>query len=243
MKKNIKILIILIFVFIISGCTIKSDVVMDVDGKITEKVSVLNSNDTFNSPAYSKEEVINFAIEEYLPALNFRNYSYETMVGSKESGASFSNEYNNICSYFQDTGFNQYVYKHVDCREDDYFITIKNDSDYIPYCGDCSDWPSLNNITLKLTLPVNAEENNADEVDGTTYIWKYDENTKDKDFYIKISKVSLEENKRLLEEQERSSELKNKIITISIIVIFLLALGIVSLVFYKKYKRNKIDYK
>lgn len=243
MKKNIKMLIILIFVFIISGCTIRSDIVMDVDGKVTEKVSVLNSNDTFNSPSYSKEEVINFAIEEYLPALNFRNYSYETIVGSKESGARFSNEYDNICSYFQDTGFNQYVYKHVDCSEDDYFITIKNDSDYIPYCGDCSDWPSLNNITLKLTLPVNAEENNADEVDGTTYIWKYDENSKDKDFYIKISKTDLENNRKLLEEQEKRKALKNKIITISTVIIILLALGIISLVFYKKYKRNKIDYK
>ena len=47
----------------------------------------------------------------------------------------------------------------------------------------------------------------------------------------------------MLEEQEKSSELKNKIITISTIVIILLALGSISLVFYKKYKRNKIDYK
>lgn len=243
MKKNIKMLIILVFVFIISGCTIRSDVVMDVDGKVTEKVSVLNTNDAFNSPKYSIKEVINFAIEEYLPALNFRNYSYETIVGSKESGASFSNEYDNICSYFQDTGFNQYVYNHINCSEDEYYITIKNDSNYIPYCGDCSNWPSLNNVNLKLTLPIKAEENNADEIDGNTYIWKYDENTKDKNFYIKISKTALENNRKLLEEQEKSKALKNKIITISTVIIILLALGIVSLVFYKKYKQNKIDYK
>lgn len=240
-KKNL-LLLILVVVFLLTGCSVRSEVVVDYNGKVTEKVTVLTNSAAFENDNYSKEQMIENVISNYSAALNYRGYQNDIVVGEKESGATFTHDYDNICSYFQDTGFNQYVYPHVSCSEDDYYITIQNDTEYIPYCSDCSDWPSLNNVELRLTLPVKAEEHNADEVDGNTYVWKYDENTTDKDIYIKINKTALEENKKDVERQNEEKERQKVIITVSIVVGVIVVLALISLMLYKKYKSNKLEY-
>lgn len=242
--KKIKILILLVVLFILSGCSAQYEINFASDGTITENLSLNVKNDDLNY--YESNSVISYLnsyLDSYDNVLKFGGYDYNISSKKNNSIIKFDRKVDKLCEVIIKNPFYKYIYKDISCKEDKYYYTIENSSKLImneAYEGKEFNIKSLN---LKLTLPVNAEENNADEVDGTTYIWKYDENTKDKDFYIKISKVSLEENKRLLEEQEKSSKLKNKIITISTVIIILLALGIISLVFYKKYKRNKIDYK
>lgn len=242
MKKIKYILIMFIITIILSGCTIKSNVFVSYDGKTTEEVKVLTDSRVFQSDKYSKQEMIEFSMEEYLAALNFRKYDYKSVVGDNLSGAYINKTYDNICSYFQDTIFNQYVYHHVNCIENDYYYEIKNDTNYIPYCSDCSDWPALDDVTLSITLPVSAEEQNADEIDGKTYIWKYDKNTNDKNFYLKISKSALKQNEiEYVENQKSKKTIKNIIIFGAIIVIIVIII-IIGNILYKKYKENKLDY-
>ena len=95
---------------------------------------------------------------------------------------------------------------------------------------------------MKIKLPVSATEQNADEVDGNTYIWKYDENTKDKNFYLKISKSALEESKKNYIKNQEIKKNRSKIINIGIIVGVILLIACVIFVFYKKYKKNNFDY-
>ena len=150
--------------------------------------------------------------------------------------------YDNICKYFGNSAFNQYVYKYMDCIENEYYYEIKNATDYIPYCSDCSDWPALDDVTLSINLPIQAEEQNADEINGTTYIWNYDKNTKDKDFYLKISKSALKKNEEdYLKAQERKQTMK-KLIILGVIVCVIIIIGVIGIVLYKKYKKNKLDY-
>ena len=72
-------------------------------------------------------------------------------------------------------------------------------------CSDCSDWPALDDVILSITLPVSAEEQNADEIDGKTYIWKYDKNTNDKNFYLKVSKSALKQNETEYIKHQKST--------------------------------------
>ena len=102
-------------------------------------------------------------------------------------------------------------------------------------------------LTHKATITNNnkqahATEQNADEVDGNTYIWKYDENTKDKNFYLKISKSALEESKKNYIKNQEIKKNRSKIINIGIIVGVILLIACVIFVFYKKYKKNNFDY-
>lgn len=242
MKKKVMFLAILIMLFLLTGCSVESEVEISYTGDVHEEVTILTNTIAFKNDNYTIKQMVESSISNYSAALDFRGYVSETIVGNEESGAKFSKEYKSICSYFQDTGFNQYVYKHIDCTEDDYYITIKNDTEYIPYCNNCSDWPSLNNVILKLTLPIKAEEHNADNVDGNTYIWKYDENTTNKDFYIKIDKDAFEENKNEVEKQNKDNALRKNIIIVVGIITLTTILIFIGIILYKKYKSNKLEY-
>ena len=131
----------------------------------------------------------------------------------------------------------------MDCTENDDYYEITNATDYIPYCSNCSDWPALDDVTLSISLPVSATEQNADEINGTTYIWKYDENTNDdKSFYLRISKSALEESEQRYNEEQENKKNRNTIITICVIAGIVIALGLIIIVLYTKHKKNKIDY-
>lgn len=239
---NKKILILVLAIILLTGCTAKSEVKVNYNGNVSEKVTVLSNTVAFKNDKYSIKQMIEASISNYLKALEFRGYKFETVEGKKESGAYFTNNYDNICSYFQNTGFNQYVYQHISCVEDDKYIIIKNDTEYIPYCENCSNWPSLNKIKLELTLPVNALENNADSINNKTYIWNYDENTTNKDFYLKISKQELNKNKITVMKQNKDKKVKNMIIVIFSIALVIGCITIISLILYKKYKNNRLEY-
>lgn len=239
---NKKILILVLVIILLTGCTAKSEVKVNYNGNVSEKVTVLSNTVAFKNDKYSIKQMIEASISNYLKALEFRGYKFETVEGKKESGAYFTNNYNNICSYFQNTGFNQYVYQHISCVEDDKYIIIKNDTEYIPYCENCSNWPSLNKIKLELTLPVNALENNADSINNKTYIWNYDENTTNKDFYLKISKQELNKNKITVMKQNKDKKVKNMIIVVFSIALVIGCITIISLILYKKYKNNRLEY-
>ena len=239
MKKKI---LVLLVIFLLTGCTAKSEVKVNYNGNVSEKVTVLSNTVAFKNYKYSVKQMIESVISNYLKALEFRGYKFETIEGKKESGAYFINNYDDICSYFQNTGFNQYVYQHMSCVQDDKYIIIKNDTEYIPYCENCSNWPSLNKIKLELTLPVNALENNADSINNKTYIWNYDENTVDKEFYLKISKEDLNKNKITVMKQNKNKKVKNMIIVVFSIALVIGCLVIISLILYKKYKNNRLEY-
>ena len=68
-------------------------------------------------------------------------------------------------------------------------------------------------------------------------------NTKDKNFYLKISKSALEENKKNYIKNQEIKKNRSKIINIGIIVGAILIIAGAIFVFYKKkYKKNNFDY-
>ena len=236
-----KILIIICILFL-TGCTIESNVTVNLDGTIKEEVSILDDNAIFKSEVYSMDKMIEFNINQYRNVLNFRNYDYDIIKRNKKSGAKFYNDFDNICSYFSNTVFNQYVYKHIKCNETDEHYEIYNDTDYIPYCSNCSDWPSLDDITFKIQFPVKPVETNADEIKDLTYIWKYDKTTRNKKIYIKLSKKDIEQEKL---EIKVKNERKNNIKKIGIIAFTIILIGCIIFIgynLYKKYKENKMEY-
>ena len=237
-----KIIVLFCCILILSGCTIKSNIIVNYDGTTTEDVKLLNDTKIFESEKKSLKEIVNLMVKPYSDVLNYKKYDYEVISEEKLSGAKVYKNYDNICKYFGNSAFNQYVYKYMDCIENEYYYEIKNATNYIPYCSDCSDWPAMDDVTLSITLPIQAEEQNADEINGTTYIWKYDKNTKDKNFYLKISKSALKKNEEdYLKAQERKQTMK-KLIILGVIVCVIIIIGVIGIVLYKKYKKNKLDY-
>ncbi len=236
-----KIICLLVLMLLLSGCTVKSNITIQYDGSVKEEVFVLTDNSSFKDDEDFKEVVDN-KINSYKNILDFRNYEYSYEKESELSGAKVYKNYDNICNFFGNSVFNQYVYKYIDCNEQEDFIEIKNSTPYITYCPECGNWPSLDNVSFSITLPIEALENNADEVDKNTYIWKYDSNTKDKDFYLKISKTKLKEyEKTHLKTLKIKKKVKIGFVIIGVIAVFI-AIMFVTKILYKKHQENKLDY-
>lgn len=235
-----KILILVISILLLAGCTVKSDITVNYDETVKEDVYILNYNAVFSDDTAFKS-IIDNKIKDYEKVLNFKNYKYDYYEGKSLSGAKIYKKYDNICSFFGNSAFNQYVYKYMKCTETDDYIEISNATKQIPYCSECLDWPELNNIEFKIKLPISAMEQNADEIKGTTYIWKYNEKTNDKNFYLKISKSALNEKKiEYLNEQARKKDI-NRNITIIVLTGVVLLATVIGFTFYKKYKKNSFD--
>lgn len=241
--KNIKFLI-LVFctILVLTGCDIKSNIDINYDGKVNEEVSILEKSKIFGSDYIGRKQIISSVINKYEKVLDFKKYNYDYIISNDLSGAKIYKNYDNICSYFKGSAFNQYVYKYIECKEDDYYYEIKNSTDYIEYCGDCSDWPALDNITLKIKLPVSAAEQNADEINGTTYIWKYNKETQNKNFYLKVSKSALKESEREYFKNLERKKTRQKILIIGTIIGIVVLISVVAVIYYRKYKKNSFDY-
>lgn len=241
MKKKILLILIIVVVFL-TGCTSKSQVVLNEDGTVDETVTITDNNDDIATMDVSKDTIINNYINKYIKVIRFRGYDYEKLIGKEESGVTFTNSYDNICAYFQDTAFNQYVFKHVSCTENDEYYEIKNDTDYIPYCNDCSDWPRLDNTSLTIKTPFRVSESNADKVSKNSYTWTFGKDAKSNSIYLKVSKKDIAKAKERYDENQKiKSGLK---ITIIIVIVGVIVLAIYNFVkkLYNKYESNKEDY-
>lgn len=242
MKKVKLIVAFLIIMITLTGCTSKSEVTLNSNGKVFEKVEITGINDDISYDDDIVSNSLDSCIDKYKSVLDFRKYKIEKFVDEKKYGVIVTKEYKNICSYFQDTAFNQYVFKHISCVEDDNYYIIKNDTDYIPYCEDCSDWPILDEVSLTISFPFEPLEQNADDIDGNTYKWNFGKNAKSNSIYIKLSKS-------MMQEEKNKNEIKKNVFSFAKIILMVivgLIILIITYIFirklYNKYKKNKLDY-
>lgn len=242
MNKKIKYMLIIVCILLLTGCTVKSNINLDNNGETTEEVYLLNQTENLTSEKYSFEKLMDMMVSPYKQVLDFKAYSYTYEKGKKLSGVKVYKSYKNICDYFNNSALNQYVYKYISCTENDYYYEVKNATEYIPYCSQCAEWPELDNVELRITLPISAEEQNADEVDETTYIWKYDKDTKDKNFYLKINKNSLKESEEKYNKTKKVKKAGKRIIIIAIIVLVIFGIFTIYKLLKKKYNENSFDY-
>lgn len=241
--KKIKVVLLLFLLVLLSGCTIESKVVMDEYGKVTEKVNFTESILNLGYTEEAAKRTLDSTIDKYKVAFKARGYSYNVSTDSSTGTVVITNKYDNIMNYFEGTIFSQYVYKQMKWEDIGGYYEIKNVTEHIPYCEDCSDWPALPSIKVSITLPIEATENDADEVDGYTYTWVYDETTPtSKTFHLKIDKNLLKENEVKLEENRKTKNNLN--VVLKIFCVFVVIIIFVMLIMYliKRYKKNKIEY-
>lgn len=227
---------------ILSGCTVNSDIVVNYDGSVSENVKILSYSDIFGKNNENLKNIVDTKINQNKQILDYKNYKYDYEEGIELSGVRIYKNYDNICSYFGNSAFNQYVYEYMECTENDYYYEIKNATKYIPYCIECGEWPALDEVEYKISLPISAEEQNADEINGNTYIWKYNKDTKDKNFYLKINKNSLKQYEEQYAKEQKTKKTIKKITILGVIASIIIIVVIIGSILYKKYKKNNFDY-
>lgn len=229
-----KIIVSILLLIILTGCTTKGEITMESDGSIKEKVVI--DVETNNLDEAKFDNYINLVLDNYNSALNLRGYSKNIVYNKDISKVEFTNSYDNICKYIENNLFTQYLYKKISCTEDELYYVIKNETNHISYCKDCTSWPSLDNVSFSITIPIKAVENSSDLVSNNTYTWNFDKNTLDsKEFYLKINKEELNQN-------NKKNENINTLIKIVIFSIILLGLVATCYILVKKYKSKKLEY-
>lgn len=240
--KKIKILMLLVLIILVSGCKIRSNITVSYDGSVVEKVRITEAKDGESIEYYSNyidEEIIG-----YRTLINYGKYNYEKINNSTTYGVEFYKKYDNICSYFQDTLFNQYLYKHIHCEDGDAFIIIDNDTPFLEKYDDedYSNPLDLSDVELSISLPVRAYEHNADRVEDNVYIWEFNEETIDKNINLKILKSDLDEAKINHKKSIEVKKQKDTLIIIAVIICIIVGIAFVAFTLYKKYQENKLDY-
>lgn len=244
MKKIIKISILVILILLITGCSkVTSNITYSSDGKIKEEVVFEEPNSNISNDDSRIEYILSSAVDNYSLPIKTMNYDYKIEKGKDKSKIIFNNTYNDICTWAKKNMFSQYIYKKIDCHEENDYYVLKNITPHIQYCSSCSDWPSLDDVSLSIKLPLKAEENNADTVSKNTYTWRFDKYTPDsKSIYLKINKKSFNDKmKELTIKNENRKKMKN---IYAYIFISFIILGLIIFIFslYKKHKENKMEY-
>lgn len=243
MNKIQYILITLIAFVLLTGCSANANITINYDSSVNENIDVTNSNDEIIYGNKSIEESIQLYINKYETALEVSDYSCDIHTSNDISGVNIYRDYDNVCSFVNNTIFSQYLYNSISCTEDDLYYEIQSNGNVIKNTDKYESWLAPDNVSLSISLPISASEQNADEINGTTYIWKYDETTNDdKSFYLKISKSALEQS----EAEYNANVSRERTINTALVVVGIIALlaiiGFVGIVLYKKYQRNKLDY-
>lgn len=239
--KKVKFILIIMGIFILSGCTVNESISIDSSNRVKENITILEDNNSLSSN--DSVNVVNQILNKYKSALNLRKYEWKIVKEDEATGANLVNNYENICDFVDNTVFSQYLYKKINCIEEDDYYELSSYGENIFYCESCSDWPRISNINLKITLPVKAEEDNADGVNNNTYTWVFDKNTsKSKSIYIKINKEDIKEEKKQEIKRNERKKTVSKIKLIGVVIILFTILIIVFYMLYKKYKSNKLEY-
>lgn len=237
--KNI---ILLLVIFILSGCAVEANININYDSTVDEAIKIAFSN--FLAVNYdSPEEYAKSYLDYYNSAINYRDYEYIISENSNESYVSFRKKNENICDSIKYSLFSQYLYETIECQEDEYYVVIQSSGDQLISKPQNQKVFNVEDVVLNIKLPISAEENNADYVRDYTYTWNYDEETPiNKNIYLKINKTALEQNKLRIEKEQSQNKTNNIFKIIIGIIVFVIVIIFAGFTLYKKYKNNQIEY-
>ncbi len=181
--KRIKILVIVVMLLFMSGCTVKYNVT------IKEEITATELDTYLGETPY---KTVSTKFKKYSSIAKFKGYTYKSVDKSNESGMYLSNTYYNICDYINYNSASLYIFDSMKCTEKDEYYEIINDGDYLGGCMNCPDEANIiDKLYITFNLPKKALISNADKVINNKYTWVINKmNTQDKDFILRIDKSS-----------------------------------------------------
>ncbi len=180
MKK--KILTLILLIFMISGCSVEVNIDIS-DNKIKES----NDITIYQNAIYTKE-ILRTSFRDYIPiyASNLivdtvPDQPFSDVLYYNKNTTDLGNGYRFNYSYDFDIdkygdartikdGFRDYSYSY---RND--IISLSTDSEGLIYFND---YPLLEEVTVNIETDYLVEENNADSVNGNTYTWVFNKDSK-----------------------------------------------------------------
>lgn len=218
MKKRVIILFVMVL-FLLTGCDVEYNLVINDDNTIQESATILQKNYVFGNTIDDVKEQIEWELvftgDEITPAYF---YNREAVIGSSESGLKYN--YNFTTKNFEtESEFLKNCYENYDVqfKEDEISIYAQKFR--------CSSQLS-SKYNLKVNIAVNGEvlEGNYNQKEGNVYTWNLNENNSD---YINL---------RISKNSKTNSTFNT--MTMFLIIVPLLIIIISLIIVYVKNKQN-----
>ena len=192
MKKNKKLLLILLFLMFITGCQGTTNITINKDLTVVEELNLTGTTEFFSG--HYKTMPIN-VLKNLLSSdgrdelLRENGYTYEVIKPKGYPYVYISKKYSSISEFVSNTIFKNQYFEDLVVETNDNLITLKSKS-FIPYEDGDLERYDIKSFTINIKVPYVVKENNADSYDKktNTYSWKIDSDTKDKEINITFDK-------------------------------------------------------
>lgn len=225
---------IIFVILILTGCTVNVDFKIDDQLNINETINI-DFDNSLASNYFTPYDYAKDSVEYYYDKIYENNYSYSIKQKDINSSVIFTKKSENICDNVN-SYFSKELYENINCTSNEEYIVIESEG--VQKLSLPMKYKTFNveNLSISVTLPVKATKSNADIVNESTYIWKYNKNTSgDKSFYLKISKEEL--------ENKLARQKIDKVLDVGKVIVVILLIGFsTGIVLYRLYKKNQIEY-
>lgn len=188
-----KIIIIVLSLFCLTGCSIDYDVVIDSRGVVTEIVTIKEDNSVMEAINPSVENFIKNYYNVYASNTKLTEYTKEEIFESNESGYIFTRIYSSIELYAANSYFLNNAYNDVVYNIESNIVTISGGTfiGYNYFLNTINNVPeNIKEITASIEIPYFMISNTAHKSDAMIYSYLYNKENKDNEllFEFDISK-------------------------------------------------------
>ena len=230
MKK--KILLIVVSLLLLSGCTVNYNLKVDKDFKVKEELNLSVEKDKFEIGYDKPEDGVKDIFDNINTTLTYKLYDYNTSRKSKKINTVFSKEYVSVEDYS-----NSEFLKNVNGKAERYDYTkngktnkvfqVMINYDFFDFIN-TKKYSSIamDEFKLNITFPYKVIESNADSVKGNVLTWNLKELRTARSFYIEY------------DENIEVKEKNNKVLIIIACAILIVSVFLIIIFFRKKTKNN-----
>ena len=239
MTNKIKYFLIIFMLIFLSGCSIKTSVVLN-NNSAKEKIEIYDDNENY----YFQEEPITTYIKNVLYDYEYdlvqEGYDSDVFTGMYTSGVNIQKDYDGICSYFKSSEVLKRLYNEISCTKRGKTIYVQTSELLVN--GDTDDGyllDNFDNISFSITTPLKIKSNNADKISKDEYTWNIAKNVdKNIKIIIKQTRKSSLNNNSIIRANSKTN-IKPFIIIGTIMILVTAVIITLSVINYRK---NKIDY-
>lgn len=230
MKKN-KIILLILVIFLFSGCSVKYNLSINEDLSVNESITASEESNSLKTKTGQDPKVAANSLYN-LYKIEGIKYNVSTTSNDTSTITNVSTSFNSLDEYVE--YFKSDIIKEANITKKNSYITLEYKQD-VPLTEYASRSLIYDAIEVSIEVPFKVTKHNADRVKGNTYTWDIKKDGELKDIKITFNKDETEVSKRLnilgfFEINVQYSVL----LVVGLVVIILAIIGIV----YRNNKKN-----
>lgn len=183
--KKIKILIIILLLFIVTGCSGTYTLKIDKDLKVTEEANLILEDEASNYNKFS----------DLIASKNIDNSKYKMSIKDNDIEITYNDEYSNIEDYLLNSVLYKQLFNNITYETTNKEIYMEASNIFNTTNSKLNNSNNIHFLQINVTTPLEIIEENSDSSSEKTYSWIIDNNTKEKDlilnFYPKVYSLNI----------------------------------------------------